>query len=401
MQVGARRDALLGGALLGATLNLQWLANVFSHLMRLPVELVREAPPGRHRVALRRACSTIQQTLTTELRRGAARRRDGARHAGDDAGLQRRSPASRWRAVAGLRAAALGLLRAAAATRPRRHIVFAAKQHEPFPRDRCAACRRSSCSTRQEERRARWLNLVVDAMNRDLATQKLELDASACQRAAVRRRAHRIVWLGALLVLDSAFSVGMLFAFIAYKEQFCAARQRPDRQDGRPAACSAAGRAAGRHRADAARAAVRAALAARRRGGRRSSCAASAFRYSDTEPCGAADCSLRSSRASRWRSSALPAAARPRSLKLMLGLHAPTDGEILVGGVAVSAARHATRYREHGRHGDAGRPALRRVDRRQHQLLRSRARPGVASSSARAWPRSTTTSPRCRWDTTR
>jgi ATP-binding cassette subfamily B protein RaxB len=31
-----------------------------------------------------------------------------------------------------------------------------------------------------------------------------------------------IVWLGALLVLDSAFSVGMLFAFVAYKEQFSA-----------------------------------------------------------------------------------------------------------------------------------------------------------------------------------
>ena len=31
-----------------------------------------------------------------------------------------------------------------------------------------------------------------------------------------------MVWLGALLVLDGGFSVGMLFAFMAYKEQFSA-----------------------------------------------------------------------------------------------------------------------------------------------------------------------------------
>ena len=29
-----------------------------------------------------------------------------------------------------------------------------------------------------------------------------------------------MIWLGALLVLDGRFSVGMLFAFLAYKEQF-------------------------------------------------------------------------------------------------------------------------------------------------------------------------------------
>ena len=65
------------------------------------------------------------------------------------------------------------------------------------------------------------MNLVVDAMNADIAARK--------PRADVRRWRNRLVfglervlviWIGALLVMDSALTVGMLFAFVAYKEQF-------------------------------------------------------------------------------------------------------------------------------------------------------------------------------------
>src|SRR4029079_7334610 len=75
---------------------------------------------------------------------------------------------------------------------------------------------------RQEERRSRWLNLVVDAVNQDLVTQKLGLAFRSANGLVFGVERIAIVWFGALLVMDSAFSVGMLFAFVSYKEQFTA-----------------------------------------------------------------------------------------------------------------------------------------------------------------------------------
>src|SRR5512138_456178 len=75
---------------------------------------------------------------------------------------------------------------------------------------------------RQEERRSRWLNLVVDAVNQDLVAQKLGLAFRCANGLVFGIERIAIVWLGCLLVLDSAFSVGMLFAFMSYKDQFSA-----------------------------------------------------------------------------------------------------------------------------------------------------------------------------------
>ena len=43
-----------------------------------------------------------------------------------------------------------------------------------------------------------------------------------------------IVWLGASRVLENAMSVGMLIAFIAYKDQFIRTGDHADRSRGRP-----------------------------------------------------------------------------------------------------------------------------------------------------------------------
>ena len=65
------------------------------------------------------------------------------------------------------------------------------------------------------------MNLVVDAMNADIATRKLDICCSACcNKLVFGLERVAVIWVGALLVLDRSFSVGMLFAFLAYKEQF-------------------------------------------------------------------------------------------------------------------------------------------------------------------------------------
>ena len=64
------------------------------------------------------------------------------------------------------------------------------------------------------------MNLVVDAMNANIATRKLDLLFGVLHKLVFGLERVAVIWVGALLVLDRSFSVGMLFAFFAYKEQF-------------------------------------------------------------------------------------------------------------------------------------------------------------------------------------
>jgi ATP-binding cassette subfamily B protein RaxB len=72
----------------------------------------------------------------------------------------------------------------------------------------------------QDGRRSHWLNLVVETTNRELTTTKLRLVFRHANMLLIGALAILVVWLGAQQVLAKAFSVGMLLAFIAYKDQF-------------------------------------------------------------------------------------------------------------------------------------------------------------------------------------
>jgi ATP-binding cassette subfamily B protein RaxB len=69
-------------------------------------------------------------------------------------------------------------------------------------------------------RQSRFMNLVVDAMNATLAVRRMALWLAVGQRLLFGLERVAVVWLGALAVLDQHMTVGMLFAFLAYKEQF-------------------------------------------------------------------------------------------------------------------------------------------------------------------------------------
>jgi ATP-binding cassette subfamily B protein RaxB len=72
----------------------------------------------------------------------------------------------------------------------------------------------------QDGRRAHWMNLLVEAVNRQLTTQKLRLLFRIGNSVLVGTLVVLVVWLGAHRVLDGQMSIGMLLAFIAYKDQF-------------------------------------------------------------------------------------------------------------------------------------------------------------------------------------
>jgi ATP-binding cassette subfamily B protein RaxB len=202
---------------LSATLNLQWLGNVFAHLMRLPVAWFEKRHAGDvwSRFA---AVQTIQKTLTTHFVEALL---DGVLVVATLAMMAFYSLT--LTAIAMAAVAAYALLRWAL-FRPLRQaseetLVHEAQQASHFL-ESLRAVQSIKLFNRQADRQARFMNRVVDAMNAGIATRKLDLLFSVSHRLLFGLERVAVVWVGALLVMDQKFSVGMLFAFLAFKEQF-------------------------------------------------------------------------------------------------------------------------------------------------------------------------------------
>ncbi|TEF58620.1 peptidase domain-containing ABC transporter [Pseudomonas aeruginosa] len=126
-------------------LGVQWQANVFSHLLRLPAQYFEKRHLGDV-VSRFGAVNSIQQTLTA---------------------------------------------------------AFLSKLFQ-----------------RQDERRSVWLGLLVEQINAGLRTQKLQLFYQQLNGLLFGVENLLVIWLGATMVMDGQFSVGILMAFNAYKSQF-------------------------------------------------------------------------------------------------------------------------------------------------------------------------------------
>src|SRR6185295_8226337 len=72
----------------------------------------------------------------------------------------------------------------------------------------------------QEGRRAHWLNLLVETVNRQVTTQTLGLRFRISNSLVIGTLTILVVWLGAQHVIANTLSVGMLLAFLSYEDQF-------------------------------------------------------------------------------------------------------------------------------------------------------------------------------------
>ena len=202
---------------LSATLNLQWLGNVFTHLMRLPMAWFEKRHTGDiwSRFA---AVQQIQKTLTTHFIEAVL---DGLLVV---ATLAMMLFYSLTLTLVALGAVASYALLRWAFFRPLREateeaLVLEARQSSHFL-ESLRGVQSIKLFNRQADRQARFMNRVVDTMNADIATRKLELMFSVLHRLLFGVERVAVVWLGALLVMEQQLSVGMLFAFVAFKEQF-------------------------------------------------------------------------------------------------------------------------------------------------------------------------------------
>lgn len=315
---------------LGTTLNLQWTANVFSHLLRLPVSYFEKRHLGDV-VSRFGSVGTIQRTLTSSFVEGLI---DGVMALATFAMML---VYSAWLAALALGAvAAYGVLRAGFYGPLRRateeQIVHTAKQQSHFL-ETVRGVQSIKLFGRQEERRSRWLNLVVDAVNQELVTQKLGLGFRSANGLVFGVERIAIVWLGCLLILDSAFSVGMLFAFMSYKDQFSA---RVASLIDKAIELRMLG-LQGERLADIVLAAPEPESPATPIDGVDASLEVRAvsFRYSDTEPFVLLDCSFLVAPGESVAVVGASGGGKTTLVKLMLGLLTPTDGAILAGGLDI------------------------------------------------------------------
>jgi ATP-binding cassette, subfamily B, bacterial CvaB/MchF/RaxB len=202
---------------LSATLNLQWLLNVFAHLLRLPVAWFEK----RHIGDIWSRFSSVQQiqkALTTSFAEAVL---DGLLVVLTLAMMALYSLPLSFVALAAV--FVYGLLRWVF-MRPLRAATEEALVHEARQNSHFLESLRGVQAIKlfgaQVDRRTRFAALVTDTMNADIAIRKLELGMSLAHRLLFGLERVAVIWLGALLVLERTLSVGMLFAFFAYKEQF-------------------------------------------------------------------------------------------------------------------------------------------------------------------------------------
>lgn len=202
---------------MGTTLNLQWRTNVFTHLLRLPVAYFEKRHLGDV-VSRFGAIDTIQRTVTTAFLEAVL---DGLVMLITLVLMYLYSPPLAWIAVGAM--ALYGLARwlgyASLRYATEEHIVHAAKEQSHFL-ETVRGVKTIKLFQHQNDRRSRWLSLLVNEINADLRVQKWALFFRVFNGLLFGLSSIAILWLGARLVLDGQFTVGALLAFIVYKALF-------------------------------------------------------------------------------------------------------------------------------------------------------------------------------------
>lgn len=202
---------------LATNLNFQWLNNAFSHLLRLPLQFFEKRHAGD--IASRfGSIHTIQHTLTHQFVEGII---DVLLIIGTGVML---SLYSQFLAVIACIAIAMYIalrwtvfrtLRQATAEQ----IIHSATQ-ETHLYETIRGVQSIRLFGRGNERRGAWMNTVVDQFNAAIRIAKISLSYETANSLIFGIERIVIIWLACLLVLENKFSVGMLFAFTSYKDQF-------------------------------------------------------------------------------------------------------------------------------------------------------------------------------------
>lgn len=208
---------------MGQDLNLQWSSNLFTHLLKLPVDFFQKRHLGD---VLSRfgSVGAIQRTLTTSVVEAVL---DGVMVL---AALGMMILYAPQLAVVSVVAVLLyGLLRWIFYTPFREalaeRMVVSAKEQSHFL-ESVRAITPLKLFSRESQRRSRWQNLLVEVQNRDVRTGRMSLAFAAANTLIFGIENLLVFWLGAKLLMSGTnatsvgFTIGMMFAYVSYKSQF-------------------------------------------------------------------------------------------------------------------------------------------------------------------------------------
>jgi len=202
---------------LATKLKFGWFGNVFSHVLRLPLEYFERRGLGdvNSRFA---SVEQIQHALSTTFIESIM---DGilviivlglmASYSGTltlvSLGTVAIYAAIRW--------ATFPILE----TATRDQIAYAAVQNSKFL-ETIRGIQTIRLFQRASQRWSDWVNTLAEQFNKELNIARLKLGYLSTSSAVFGVERVLLIWLGAGMVLDKRFTVGMLIAFIGYKEQF-------------------------------------------------------------------------------------------------------------------------------------------------------------------------------------
>ncbi|GAA0744053.1 peptidase domain-containing ABC transporter [Ideonella azotifigens] len=318
---------------LSAMLKFQWLGNVFAHLLRLPMDWFER----RHTGDIWSRFSAVQQIQDTLSTKFAEALIDGLMVLLTLALMGLYSPLLAAVAIGAvllytlLRWSLDGAMREAS----EEALVHEAKKASHFL-ESLRGVGAIKLFNGEAGRQSRFMNLVVDSMNAALALRRHELVMSVGQRLIFGLERVAVIWLGALAVLDQQFSAGMLFAFLAYQEQFATRASALVDKAGELRLL----RLQGERLADIVLTPPEAALPGQRGNlptiTGRLTVQGLHFRYSDTEPEVLSGLSFEIAAGESVAIVGPSGCGKTTLLKLLLGIHEAQAGEVLIDGLPMA-----------------------------------------------------------------
>jgi ATP-binding cassette subfamily B protein RaxB len=193
------------------------MGNVFSHLHKLPLDFFEKRHLGDITSRMG-SVQTIQRTLTTSFVEALI---DGLMAVVTLGMMLLYS----WKlALVTLLAVVLYLGLRALAFRPVREgteqqLVAGARQQSHLL-ESIRGVQSVKVAGRETARRSTYFNLMNDTVNREVWLAKLGLGFNTASQLIFGIERIAVIWIGTVLALQNVFSVGMLIAYLAYKDQF-------------------------------------------------------------------------------------------------------------------------------------------------------------------------------------
>lgn len=203
--------------LFSTVVGIQWNTSLFSHLSRLPLDYFAKRHVGDI-ISRFGSLGSIQKTLTTDMVQAIM---DGLMAIGM---LVMIIIYGKWLALITIVAVILDLILRLLAYDPYKRaseegIIYDARQQSHF-----IETIRSMASVKllalRERRQAKWLNLMIDSINVHIKVQKYDLVFGRAKDLIFGADRLILMVMGAKFVMDGKMSVGMLVAFLSYKDQF-------------------------------------------------------------------------------------------------------------------------------------------------------------------------------------